>query len=97
MNDALEPGDSQPAPSGQFRAIIAVRDTGQTDVGGAEQIRALAEAVAARHHLTIIRILTLTPAFVAVVDSSRLDTLRRDPNVRYVEPDRLVRNRENPR
>ena len=85
--------DSPEIPVGHFRAIIGLRDPAvpADSTMTPEQIEDLADSVASRHGLRVDRVLTLISAFAAVVDSAALGELRADANVRYVEPDRLLR------
>ena len=81
----------------RFRAIVTVREH-ETDTATTlppDRIRALASEVAERHGLEVLRIFSIIPAFVTVVDTTRVAALLADGNVRRVEPDRLVRTQRN--
>ncbi len=77
----------------QFRAIVTVREhaTDTATTLPPDRIRALASEVAERHGLEVLRIFSIIPAFVTVVDTTRVAALLADGNVRHVEPDRLAR------
>ena len=82
----------------RFRAIITLRedDADSAAILPADRIRVIAAQVAERHDLAIDRIFSIIPAFVAVVDTSRLASLVSDANVLRVEPDRPVRPTRSP-
>ncbi len=90
---------SSSVPAGSFRAIVGLReiDDQSSTLSAAELFQQLADSVAERHGLQIDRVLSLTGAFSAVVDSTNLEALRADEDVRYVEPDRILRIRRTPR
>ena len=90
---------SSSVPAGSFRAIVGLReiDAQSSTLSAAELFQQLANSVAERHALQIDRVLSLTGAFSAVVDSTNLEALRADEDVRYVEPDRILRIRRTPR
>ena len=90
---------SSSVPAGSFRAIIGLReiDDQSSTLSAAELFQQLADSIAERHGLQIDRVLSLTGAFSAVVDSTNLEALRADEDVRYVEPDRILRIRRTPR
>ena len=92
-------GVSSSVPAGSFRAIVGLReiDDQSSTLSAAELFQQLADSVAERHGLQIDRVLSLTGAFSAVVDSTNLEALRADEDVRYVEPDRILRIRRTPR
>ena len=90
---------SSSVPAGSFRAIVGLReiDDQSSTLSAAELLQQLADSIAERHGLQIDRVLSLTGAFSAVVDSTNLEALRADEDVRYVEPDRILRIRRTPR
>jgi ATP-dependent protease HslVU (ClpYQ) peptidase subunit len=90
---------SSAVPAGSFRAIIGLReiDTRSSTLSAAELFQQLADSVAERHDLQIDRVLSLSGAFSAVVDSTNLEALQGDEDVRYVEPDRILRIGSTPR
>ena len=90
---------SSSVPAGSFRAIIGLReiDAQSSTLSAAELFQQLADSVAERHGLQIDRVLSLSGAFSAVVDSTNLESLRADEDVRYVEPDRILRIGTTPR
>ena len=90
---------SSSVPAGSFRAIVGLReiDAQSSTLSAAELFQQLADSVAERHALQIDRVLSLSGAFSAVVDSTNLEALRADEDVRYVEPDRILRIRRTPR
>ena len=90
---------SSSVPAGSFRAIVGLRkiDDQSSTLSAAELFQQLADSIAERHGLQIDRVLSLTGAFSAVVDSTNLEALRADEDVRYVEPDRILRIRRTPR
>ena len=90
---------SSSVPAGSFRAIVGLReiDAQSSTLSAAELFQQLADSIAERHGLQIDRVLSLTGAFSAVVDSTNLEALRADEDVRYVEPDRILRIRRTPR
>ena len=90
---------SSSVPAGSFRAIVGLReiDAQSSTLSAAELFQQLAESIAERHGLQIDRVLSLTGAFSAVVDSTNLESLRVDEDVRYVEPDRILRIGTTPR
>ena len=92
-------GVSSSVPAGSFRAIVGLReiDDQSSTLSAAELFQQLADSIAERHGLQIDRVLSLTGAFSAVVDSTNLEALRADEDVRYVEPDRILRIRRTPR
>ena len=90
---------SSSVPAGSFRAIIGLReiDAQSSTLSAAELFQQLAHSIAERHGLQIDRVLSLTGAFSAVVDSTNLEALQADEDVRYVEPDRILRIGTTPR
>ena len=90
---------SSSVPAGSFRAIVGLReiDAQSSTLSAAELFQQLADSVAERHGLQIDRVLSLSGAFSAVVDSTNLESLRADEDVRYVEPDRILRIGTTPR
>ena len=92
-------GVSSSVPAGSFRAIVGLReiDAQSSTLSAVELFQQLADSVAERHGLQIDRVLSLSGAFSAVVDSTNLEALRADEDVRYVEPDRILRIRRTPR
>ena len=73
-----------------FQAIVGLReiDAQSSTLSAAELFQQLAYSVADRHGLQIDRI--LSRAFLADVDSTNLEALRADEDVRYVETDRII-------
>ncbi len=92
-------GVSSSVPAGSFRAIVGLReiDAQSSTLSAVELFQQLADSVAERHALQIDRVLSLSGAFSAVVDSTNLEALRADEDVRYVELDRILRIRRTPR
>ena len=90
---------SSSVPAGSFRAIIGLKeiDAQSSTLSAAELFQQLAHSIAERHGLQIDRVLSLTGAFSAVVDSTNLEALQADEDVRYVEPDRILRIGTTPR
>ena len=84
---------SSSVPAGSFRAIIGLREieVESSTLSAAELFQQLADTVAERHGLKIDRVLSLSGSFSAVVDSTNLEALQADADVRYVEPDRILR------
>jgi len=97
QSDAAEVSSSVPA--GSFRAIIGLREieVESSTLSAAELFQQLADTVAERHGLKIDRVLSLSGSFSAVVDSTNLAALQADADVRYVEPDRILRIGTTPR